>query len=97
MTVEVLEEADAGERYRAACIVETTDATGATRRYRVSLTGDFIGGRYLLAGKRVDEHDHDRTPDAPSQAAYDAAREWFRAEGHAVDEVDPEVDSGVSA
>jgi len=96
MTVEVLREADPGERYRAACLVETTDATGATRRYRISLTGDYIGGHYLLAGKRLDEHDHDRTPDGPTQAAYAAAREWFAEQGHAVDDPDPGVDHGVS-
>jgi len=71
------------DRYPAACVVTTEDATGQRREYRVSLTNDSINGRRILAGKRIDEHDYDRqTPDAPTSAVYDMAREHFAEEGY---------------
>lgn len=86
MTAEVIEEAE-DERNEASCIVETVDATGGTRRYQVSLTDEVIGGRSLLEGRRIDDHDYDRnTPDSPPQSVYDTARSWFSENGYPVHE-----------
>lgn len=84
--IEVAEEVEPNrDDDRAAVLVETTDATGETRRYRVTLTGDVLNGKSIFAGKRVDAHDYDRdTPDAPTSAVYEAAREHFRAQGYEV-------------
>jgi len=77
MSIEVVREAEPlKDRDRGACIVVTESAT-EKRRYRISCTDDVVNGRNALAGKRVDDHDYDRTPDGPTSAVYDAAREWF--------------------
>lgn len=81
--IEAVEERDpALDRYRGAVLIRSVDAAGEERRYEVSLTDDVINGRSILAGKRVDEHEYERdTPDAPTSAVYDTAREWFRSNG----------------
>jgi len=85
MSVTVVGETETNfEGYRAACNVRTTDATGQVRRYKVSLTDDVINDRTILAGKRSDDHDYDKTPDGPTSAVYDAAREWFDEQGYEV-------------
>lgn len=86
MTVTVVGSAEPDlDKYAAACYVKTVDATGHRRRYKVSLTNDVINGRTILAGKRIDEHDYERdTPDGPTSAVYDAAREWFDEQGFEV-------------
>lgn len=68
------------DRYQGTVLVRSVNAVGEERRYEVSLTDDVLNGRSILAGKRVDEHDYDRdTPDAPTSAVYDAARNWFKS------------------
>lgn len=71
----------------AGCEIVTKNAAGEIRRYHIDLTNDdtFDDG-YLMAGKRIDDHDYDRSPDAPSQAAWDAARGHFRERGFDVHE-----------
>lgn len=85
MSVRVVGEADVElPHYVAACYVRTQDATGEFRRYKVSLTDDIINDRSILAGKRIDDHDYGDTPDGPTTAVYDAAREWFKKQGYEV-------------
>lgn len=84
--IEVVNEVPPGlDRYPAAVLVRSVDAAGNKRQYQVSLTTDVINGRTVLAGKRVDGHEYDnKTPDAPTSAVYDAAREWFDRNGYDV-------------
>jgi len=88
MPTEVIEEVEPElSRHKASCIIETVDAAGETRQYQVSLTDDVIGGRSVLEGKRIDDHDYDRnTPDSPPQPVYDTARSWFSENGYPVHE-----------
>lgn len=63
-------------------LVETTDATGATRQYQITLTNGSLGDGRILEGCRVD----DDAPDEPagggvSSRAWVAARKAFESRG----------------
>lgn len=62
--------------------VETTDATGSTRVYRIGLTSETLSDGRLMAGSRVDD-DAPAEPagGGPSGRAWDAARRAFDSRG----------------
>lgn len=70
----------------ARCRVTTADALGQTRVYEIGLpaTG-MVGDEHVMAGRRVDDDRPDgMSGRSPSDAAWNAAREYFEGQGHEV-------------
>lgn len=86
MSTELTEvDVDEGDTDLGRVRVETEDATGQERAYEVGLSADAIDGEHILSGRRVDADAPDGPAGGgPSEAAWDAAADHFREQGHEV-------------
>ena len=81
MTVEVTDADPAGDE-QAAVWIQTLDAVGTVRAYRVSLGPERLGGGWIMGCRQVtdDGGSRPRFPDRVSEAA----RDYFEEQAHAV-------------